>query len=235
LCYNRRMKDIVILVPAFEPSPSLVELVRRLSRDFRGVVVIDDGSRETAGTFAAIPQAANVFRLTHERNLGKGAALRTGFAEVLRRFPDAVGVLTVDADGQHLPEDVVRVADALEERPDKVVLGVRTFSSGTPFRSRLGNLWTCSEFFLLTGRRVRDTQTGLRGIPTACLPRLLEIPGDRYEYEIRMLVDFVRRFGTPVQVPITTVYADGNATSHYRPLADTLLTQRALFAAAFGR
>jgi len=225
------MLDVVALIPAYEPENTLVALIERLSSELRAVVVVDDGSQKAGGIFASLPRAESVIQLTHPRNRGKGAALKTGLSGILRRFPDTLGVVTVDADGQHLPEDILRVARALTESPDRLILGVRTFAAGTPFRSRLGNLWTCGEFFLLTGHRVRDTQTGLRGLPSALLPRLLELPGERYEYEIRMLVDCVRHLAAPVQIPITTVYADGNATSHFRPLADTFRTQRALFAA----
>ena len=106
------------------------------------------------------------------------------------------------------------------------------FVKGFVVRSKFGNLWTLGEFRLLTGHSVRDTQSGLRGIPRELLPALLEIPGDRYDYEIRMLVRAVRRSGGIVQIPIATVYEQNNATSHFRPLADTLSTQRALIAEA---
>lgn len=120
-----------------------------------------------------------------------------------------------------------------DAHPDRVTLGVRSFGGrDVPFRSRLGNLWTCGEFFLLTGTWIRDTQTGLRGIPRALLPRFAALAGDRYDYESRMLVAATKLPQPPVQIPITTVYESGNATSHYRPLADTLSTQAALVRAA---
>ncbi|MBR2838583.1 MAG: glycosyltransferase family 2 protein [Kiritimatiellae bacterium] len=222
------MDRIVIVIPAFEPGDGLVGLVRRLLPDFGGVVVVDDGSRASREPFRELG-AARV--LVHPENRGKGAALKTAFAEVLGAFPDAAGVVTVDADGQHCAEDVVRVARAMTDAPSSLVLGVRTFGAGVPLRSRIGNLWTSLAFRLLTGRSVSDTQSGLRGIPLGMLPRLLRIPGERYEYEIRMLVDCAVR-GEVVQVPISTVYLDGNRASHFRPLADSLLTQRALFSAA---
>ena len=224
----------IAIIPAYEPDERLPRLISRLQPDFGAFVVVNDGSRTTGRVFDALRDRNGVTVLDHDENRGKGAALKTAFAEVLRRFPGVPGVVTADADGQHLPEDIVRVARALAAEPGRLVLGVRKFGAGIPFRSRLGNLWTRGEFRLLTGHSVRDTQSGLRGIPRELLPALLEIPGDRYDYEIRMLVRAVRAPGGIVQLPISTVYERGNATSHFRPLADTFSTQRALFAEARG-
>lgn len=227
------MNRVVLTIPAFEPESRLPELIRALRCDFRDIVVVDDGSLTAKAVFDDVRAIGGVTLLAHPVNRGKGAALKTAFAEILRRFPDADGTVTVDADGQHLPKDVRRVAEELLRHPDRLVLGVRTFGKDIPFRSRLGNLWTIAEFRLLTGCLVHDTQTGLRGIPRALLPSFLKIPGDRYDYEIRMLTNAAQRTGELVQIPIETVYENGNATSHFRPLADTIDTQRALFAEAF--
>ncbi len=227
-------RNLTIVIPAYEPVRTLPALVATLAPDFASVVVVDDGSRspEAADVFAALREMPSVRLLRHAANRGKGAALKTAFADVLRNASDCAGVVTADADGQHLADDIRRVADATLANPDRVTLGVRSFSGPVPFRSRLGNFWTCGEFFLLTRRWVHDTQTGLRGIPRALLQRLAELVGDRYDYEARMLVAAARFPGGPVQVQIATVYQDGNKTSHYRPLADTLSTQFALFRAA---
>jgi len=222
---------MVAIFPAYEPDMRLVGLVDRLRSIFRNVLVVDDGSRRSGEVFAALPRADNVHLVVHDVNRGKGAALKTAFAEVLNRFPDAAGVVTADADGQHLVEDVVRVADALLAQPDRMALGVRTFSADIPFRSRFGNLWTIAEFRLLTGHTVHDTQSGLRGIPLSWLPELVKMPGDRYDYELRMLVAAVRTLGGINELPIATIYDPGNATSHFRPLADALSTQKALLSA----
>jgi glycosyltransferase involved in cell wall biosynthesis len=227
-------RNLTLVIPAYEPARTMPALVSALADDFASVVVVDDGSRspEAADAFAALAGMPSVRLLRHAANRGKGAALKTAFADVLRHAPDCAGVVTADADGQHLTDDIRRVADATLANPGRVTLGVRSFSGSVPFRSRLGNFWTCGEFFLLTRRWVRDTQTGLRGIPRALLPRLAALAGDRYDYEARMLVAAARLPGGPVQVPIATVYLEGNKTSHYRPLADTLSTQLALFRAA---
>ena len=120
----------------------------------------------------------------------------------------------------------------VENLPEGPAADHKLFEKGVPFRSRLGNLWTIAEFRLLTGRTVHDTQTGLRGIPFELLPGLLNLPGERYDYEIAMLVSAALSAGGCREIPIETVYERGNRTSHFRPLADTVSTQRALFRAA---
>lgn len=226
--------EIAIVIPAYEPDEKLVTLVDALARDFARIIVVDDGSSAAAGeVFRRI--APSVTLLTHATNRGKGAALKTAFRKVLDDCPAVVGVVTVDADGQHLPADIRRVAAATREHPDRYVIGVRAFSGKVPLRSRFGNAWTRYLFLLLTGVMVYDTQTGLRGLPRALLGEAIRIGGDRYEYEMRALVAAARRRPRPLQLPIETVYIEGNRTSHFHPLRDSLRTQAALLAARFSR
>lgn len=227
------MNEIVIVIPAYEPDDSLVVLIERLGAKFDKFIVVDDGSKTAAGTFRRVKDMPGVTLLSHDANRGKGAALKTAFAKVLADFPDAAGVVTVDADGQHLPEDVANVAEATLANPDRYTLGVRSFSGDVPLRSRFGNAWSRYFFFMLTGVMVYDTQTGLRGMPRDLLPELLAIPGDRYEYEMRMLVAAARKKLKPVQIPIKTVYLNENKASHFNPIRDSLRTQISLLHAAF--
>ena len=229
-------EDITLVIPVCDPDAErFPPLVRRLREDFMHVVVVDDGSAQGREAFDAVRDNVDAV-LVHEVNRGKGAALRTAFAWVRENLPRVAGVVTVDGDGQHDPEDVRRVAEELAHDPSGgIVLGVRTFTGDVPFRSKLGNFWTRGLFRLLTGLAVSDTQTGLRGIQSALLPRLLAIPGDRYEYEIRMLADACRHPAPPREVTVRTIYLDGNAASHYRPLRDTFRTQLALWGSLFRR
>ena len=161
---------------------------------------------------AASPRLAKL--LVHGRNRGKGAALKTGFAWIRANQSGTKGVVTADADGQHTVADITRVAEAVAEHPGGLVLGVRRFNGHVPFRSRFGNYWTMGFFWLITGLAVKDTQTGLRGIPRDLLDRVANLPGDRYEYETNVLLN-LRQFGIPyTEVTIRTVYEDGNAASH---------------------
>lgn len=226
--------DVVVLIPAYQPDEKLRAFVEQLKEGFAHVVVVDDGSTEGREVFAQVRPLVDAV-LVHEVNRGKGAALKTGLKWIYESLPEAKGVVTADADGQHRPPDVARVAEAVRTRPGGLVLGVRAFVGKVPFRSLLGNYWTIFFFWLFTGLLIRDTQTGLRGIPRALVPRLLELKGERYEYEMRMLVDARKHPEKPLQLPIETVYIDGNKSSHFHPLRDTFLTQRALLAARFGR
>ena len=212
----------VILIPAYNPDEKLLALLPELHEKFDNIVIVDDGSTKGKEIF---PQAEKYAQkiLVHERNRGKGAALKTGFAYIGDK-----DVITVDADGQHKLGDIEKVAVALEAQRDGLVLGVRSFTGKVPFRSRFGNFWTRWFFFIMTGLAVCDTQTGLRGIPANLIKRIAAIPGDRYEYEMAMLADAKEHASRPVQIPIETVYINENATSHFNPLLDTIRIYRSL-------
>ena len=221
------MGEAVILIPAYNPDGEFVRIVDDLASSGFRVVAVNDGSATGAEFFeAAQPKLAAL--LVHERNRGKGAALKTGFGWILANMPEADAVVTADADGQHRPEDVRRVAEVSLQHPGALVIGARSFSGKVPLRSRFGNWWSRWTFFVLTGVMVRDTQTGLRGVPRGLLARMTEIKGDRYGYEMRMLAD-ARNYDEPtVQVPIATVYLRDNASSHFHPVRDAIRTQWAL-------
>lgn len=221
-----------MLIPAYQPGaalPALVEEMRRRRPDLP-VVVVDDGSgSEHAPVFARV-RAAGAHLVTHPANRGKGAALRTGFDLARRRYPGAP-VVSADADGQHAVDDVLAVADAVAATGE-LTLGVRSFDADVPARSRLGNGVTRRLFRLATGQDLVDTQTGLRGYPSHLLGWLTTISGDRYEYELSVLLRASQE-GVPWRtVPIRTIYADGNASSHFRPMADSVRIYRPLLAFA---
>lgn len=212
-----------LVIPAYQPDPKLVALVDELIRaGFPRILVIDDGSSPaSAATFRELSQRSQVTLLRHAVNLGKGAALKTAFNHALLNFPEAAGVVTVDADGQHLPADVEKVARLLKEKPDSLILGARSFRKEVPLRSQFGNLLTRQVFHFLVGRHLKDTQTGLRGIPLTFLKALLPMPNNRYEFELDMLILAAGRLQIR-EVPITTVYEDGNKSSHFNPVFDSL-------------
>jgi glycosyltransferase involved in cell wall biosynthesis len=221
---NALVLPLTILIPAYNPDEKLLALLPKLKERFEHIVLVDDGSVTGKDVFAkAAPLVDKV--LVHEKNRGKGAALKTGFSYI----GSSTDVITADADGQHTPEDIAKVADGLSHHRDGLVLGVRSFSGKVPLRSRFGNWWTRWFFFLMTGLMVRDTQTGLRGIPAALVPRVAKISGERYEYEMAMLADAKHHASRPLQIPIETVYLDENATSHFNPVLDAIRIYRSLF------
>lgn len=211
-----------IVIPAFEPTPALIDLVHALGPD-RPVLVVDDGSSpEFRAVFATLEIVPNVTVLVHAVNLGKGQALKTAFNHfLLHASPESVGIVTADADGQHLPGDVCRVAEALEQSPSALVFGGRRFEGRVPLRSRIGNVLTRVVFRFVIGAMVQDTQTGLRGIPRAFVPDLIKIEAGRYEFELEMLVRAAARRMPIQELPIETVYGVPGQ-SHFDPLRDSL-------------
>lgn len=215
----------VILICALDPDERLARLVAALGP--RTVVVVDDGSGPAAVDALAAVRSLGATVLAHGRNRGKGAALRTGIAHVRAAHPGE-HIVTADCDGQHRPQDVAAVEAALE--PGRIVLGERRFTGVVPARSRLGNGVSRGLFALASGVRVADAQTGLRGLPADALPWIGAVPGDRFEHEQRVLLEAARR-GVPLHgVPIATVYLDGNASSHFRPVTDSLRVAAPLLA-----
>ena len=217
---------VVVLIPAYKPDEKLLPLLRALSAQQRyaRLLVVDDGGGDAyAPIFAQAREIPGVAVVRHAVNLGKGRALKTGINEAMLLCPGAA-VVTADADGQHTPEDIARIADALEAAGDNaIVLGKRVFGKGTPAKSFLGNTITRFFFALSTGTRVYDTQTGLRGLPAALLPQMLRVPGERYEYEMNVLLQAPRDGAAFREVEIRTIYENNNAGSHFHPVRDALL------------
>ena len=240
---HRDYPDTCRWLPAYKPDQSLVRLAHALKAQDASaeILVIDDGSGSTYAPIFAELHLDGAIVQTHPVNRGKGAALRTGIAWAKANRPGEV-IVTADADGQHLPRDIFRVgvrtetAAAAGQRT--IILGVRTKpdpnagEEGTkvPLRSKIGNSATVGFFALATGARVADTQTGLRGFTPQILDWLLQIPGDKYEYEFSMLLRATRADVELVQVPIVKVYEPGNPTSHFRPLQDSALIYAPLLA-----
>lgn len=209
-----------VLIPAYKPDARMVDLVRTLREEGLHVLVVDDGSGEGFLPFFDQAGALGATVLRHETNQGKGRALKTGLAAVGADFPASKGVVTADADGQHTPIDILRVIEAMDQNPGALVLGERAFVGEVPFKSRAGNAITRFVYKLATGLSIHDTQTGLRGISAGSIDPMLQIEGERYEYEMNMLLK-LRELGLPVaHVPIETVYIDQNASSHFHPFRD---------------
>lgn len=212
-----------VLIPAYQPDARLPRLILELHRadPSSKIVVVDDGSGQKFSDIFEASATAGAHVISYEHNRGKGYALREGFTwirDVAGDSPECV--VTADADGQHTLNDIFRVGRRCTDT-GKSVLGVREFVGHVPARSRIGNTATSALFWLATGWKLKDTQTGLRAFPVALLPALLEVQGDRYEYELRVLLHLAK-FRHPVtQIPIETIYEAGNPTSHFHPLQDS--------------
>lgn len=232
------LSEIAVVLPSFEPDERLISTIDGLIRcGFSQIILIDDGSGSAFEHFfsdAVTGNPGKIILLRHNRNLGKGAALKNGFRWIIDRGIEMKGIVTVDGDGQLLPEDAARCSLNMLQS-ERVTLGCRDFGhSEVPWRSRVGNRITSYIFRVLCGIRLSDTQTGLRAIPAAVLPGLIEVSGDRFEYETNMLLAMKSLRLKIDEVPITTVYIDQNKTTHFDTLKDSLRIYRIILTYVFG-
>lgn len=225
------MDNVFILIPALEPGFGLCRYVEKLKSIVSAVIVIiDDGSgEESSRVFAFLSKKQDCIVLHHRVNRGKGRALKTGFSYVKNHFKGECKIVTVDSDGQHRAEDVVRVLKKLEDNPGNLVLGERDFSvNGVPFRSRFGNSSISLIFWMTCGKWLKDTQTGLRAFDGSLLNEMIEVSGERFDYEMQVLV-FCAKNGINIStVDIDTVYENKNQGSHFRPVADSISVLKTL-------
>lgn len=224
-------RNQVVVIPVYKPNERLIHLVAELSEKFSAIVVVDDGSGvEYKYIFDELVCNDTVRLCCHAVNLGKGRALKTAFNYVLCEDIGLSGVITVDADGQHLIEDIITVAEAMDNNEKRIILGCRTFGDKTiPFRSRFGNGVSRVAYRYICGVNVSDTQTGLRGIPYVMLGEMCKMSGERYEYETNMLLKAKEMQVPFYEVPITTVYEDNNNSSHFNPIKDSMRIYAILF------
>ena len=213
---------MIVLIPAYEPGTRFLDVIDSLNEhlDFPQIVVVDDGSGPSYSHIFDAVRIRGAEVLTYEENRGKGFALKHGISFIQRSFPNE-SIVCADCDGQHTAEDIGRVVLAVEEGTSDIVLGARAFTGEVPLRSRFGNSVTRLAFAAVTRTKISDTQTGLRGYTPEIFDWLLAIDGDRFEYEFNVLLA-ARQAGVSVtEIPIETIYLEQNASSHFRPLADS--------------
>lgn len=211
-----------ILIPAYEPGEKMLDLIQRLQKETQDeIVIVDDGSGDAfQDRFKAAEQIGCIV-LHHNCNLGKGAALKTGI-RYIEAQGEQDGVVCADCDGQHTVDDIMKVVEETKARGTHIVLGAREFAGKVPWRSRWGNTLTRIIFSFATGYKISDTQTGLRGYPAKMFGWLCQIAGNRFEYELNILLD-AQRAGCPIcEIPITTIYENNNKSTHFRPVVDSM-------------
>ena len=231
---SNTISDITVIIPSYKPDGKLISTLSGISAaGFEDIVVVDDGGGDEYAGFFREAEKLGCTVLHHEVNRGKGAALKTAFSFFAEKRMDFAGVVTADADGQHLPEDIAAVAAEMKET-GKVILGSRDFSDPqVPFKSRYGNRCSSLIFRLFIGMKISDTQTGLRAIPREYIHDVMEVKGDRYEYETRMLFLIKQKSIPYLEKTISTVYIDDNSSSHFRPVIDSLRIYSMILAFAF--
>ena len=192
------------LIPAYKPNENLIYFVQSLEKRGIEVVVVDDGSgEEYLPLFSQLGKNSNARIIRFYINQGKGAALKEGLS-YLNNIEGDFTVITLDADGQHS------------------LLGSREQSKDSPLRSRIGNYITKKVFCFSTGVDIEDTQTGMRAFRKKFIPKLLEIEGERYEYEMNMLLEFAKEGIKMKEYPIETIYINDNEESHFDTVKDSI-------------
>lgn len=217
------LSNCMVIIPALNPGKTLIRVIDDLGLlGFGRIAVIDDGSDASCSETFKLLNDKGVVILKHTQNKGKGASLKTGL-----KYAEQIGVeiaIAADADGQHTPNDILRVAESasMQTFPEFLVIGSRKFANGVPLRSKLGNCVTRIFFMLIGGRYLYDTQSGLRAVNKALFNELYNLGGTRYEYEMNVLLKLTRQQVPIIEVPIDTIYLDKNSSSHFRPIIDSM-------------
>ena len=228
------MDNIILIIPTYEPDEKLIKTVRAMHAEgFEKILLVNDGSGPAYDCiFDRLSQEfPNDTILSHEKNLGKGRALKTAFSYVNENLKGILGAVTADGDGQHEAGDVMRVAKRLSENNDSVIIGCRDFENAqVPGKSKAGHGLVSGILGRLFNISASDSQSGLRGIPFKYLEKFAtEIEGERFEYETVMFI-YMKNEGIPFEeIKIKAVYEDGNKSTHYRALADPLRVGRSIF------
>lgn len=221
-------KERIVVIPSYMPNEKLIGLVDDLhSRGFTIVVVNDGSSPDKDVIFDAVSSKATVVH--HDVNRGKGAAIKTGLKYIKKHHPQPCVIVTADSDGQHLPDDIEKVCKNALAHPDFFIIGSRNVNIESPPKSSFGNYVIRHIFYYVTLRTIHDTQSGLRAFSDSFLDRLILIKGDRYEYEMKVLLNLVKSHIPIAEVPVHTIYFDNNSSTHFRVMRDSLRILREVF------
>ncbi|MEG0691967.1 MAG: bifunctional glycosyltransferase family 2/GtrA family protein [Oscillospiraceae bacterium] len=218
------MKMHFIVIPAFNPDSKLITLVNELLQaKFSNILIINDGSKQDCHHFFDEAKSLGCIIIDHAINLGKGRALKSAYNYLLNEYGEDVLAIFADSDGQHSVTDIIALHNKLTEHEDALIMGCRQFDEKSiPFRSRFGNKVTRIVFHLLCGVNVSDTQTGLRALSGKTMKKFLSTKGERFEFEMNMLIEAKEKSVLIVEVPIKTIYIEKNKTSNFNPLKDSL-------------
>ena len=217
---------LIVVIPSYEPGEEFIEYAKTVSESAKNVVVVNDGSCEKYDfIFDAIAKLENVIYLKNEKNQGKGCSLKTAFAYCADNFDEDDVIVTADCDGQHAAEDVIKVYNAALENKGFLVLGSRDFTlSNIPPKSQIGNTMFRKAYKRYYGLSVYDTQTGLRGFSVSLGQAFIDVSGERFEYEMGVLI-YAKQHDIPIlEVPIKTIYPENpkEHATHYKAIRDSL-------------
>ena len=216
----------IILIPSYEPDDKLINLLKTIEEK-ADIIIINDGSDKSYNKiFEEAKKYATV--LSYKNNKGKGFALKKGLKYIKDKYHDYV-VVTMDSDGQHTIKDAMNLYNYAKDNKETLVLGKRTWNKSNPLKSRIGNSITRKVYKLMTGLTIYDTQTGLRAFSNKLIDYMLNIPGDRYEYEMNVLLNLKNNHIPYKEIDIETIYINNNETSHFNSIKDSYKIYKNIF------
>ena len=210
-------KKLIVLIPSYEPDENLTKLIKNLNKNKITSIVVYDGSGKD---YKEIFDNLDTKVISYEINQGKGHALKEGYKYIKDNYKEYV-VVTMDSDGQHRIEDALNLYNYILKNDDTLVLGKRPRGEKTPLRSKVGNAITRFVFHLVSGQDVYDTQTGLRAFSNKLIDYMLKVKGERFEYEMNVLL-YAKNNKIPIkELEIETIYIDNNSKSHFNAIKDS--------------
>lgn len=210
-------EKILALIPALNAARMIAPVIDSTKLEVERVLVIDDGS--TDGT-KEVAEAAGATVVRHEQNRGKGGALKTGFAYAVEHGYD--GVITLDADGQHLPQEIPKFLTARRETGADLIIGGRAHLFGEMLpRRRFANRMSAALISWGARMDVTDSQSGFRYY-SARLLREIPLRTEGFDLESEVIIRAGGRGLKVITIPIDLGFVDGLSTSHYKPLSDSL-------------
>ncbi len=215
----------VALIPSYEPTDALIDLLKELKKDKFKIVLVDDGSgKKYKKIFDKAKEYAEV--ISYTPNMGKGYALKEGLKLIKEKYSD-YRIVTMDSDGQHTVKDANRLLEQV--KPRTLLLGKRMIEKNTPLRSRFGNTLTRIINYLASGVKIYDTQTGLRAFDSSIIDYLLDVKGNRFEYEMKCLLQSKKHDVYIEEMVIKTIYLNNNSGSHFNAIKDSYRIYKEIF------
>lgn len=208
----------IILIPSYKPDNKLINLLKSIDKSI-DVILVDDGS---GNEFNSINEEAKKYAhlIKYEENKGKGYAIKKGLKYIKDNYKEYT-LVTMDSDGQHKYSDALKLLDYASKNNDTLVIGKRHWDKTTPIRSRIGNYITRKIFKRHTGLNIYDTQSGLRAFSSNLIDYMLNTKGERYEYEMNVLLGLKDNNIKVKEIKIETIYIDNNKGSHYKLISDS--------------
>lgn len=228
LLYTMNSAAIPIVIPVYNPPIEFEPFILALRKQSDApIIIVNDGSnKQFSSLFHSFTLLHKTILLSHSSNKGKGAALKTAMRHVQTHSTGAYGIITADADGQHVPIDIVKCSTLADKKRDALFVGTRVDRLTMPIKSRTGNAITRSFLKLLHNTYVGDTQSGLRYIPNRLMQDCLTSVFDKYDFELDMLIRAAHEKISIVEFPIETIYLNRNKASHFKAFKDSWYVAR---------